>query len=256
MAIHTEKWSPGTPCWADIGEPDPDAARAFYSAVLGWHVPPSRPEDGGYAIADVDGHPVAAIGAQSSPDQPVAWNLYLACDDVDATAAAITAAGGTVIVEPGDVGPHGRMAVAMDPTGAAFSVWQATGFPGAAWVNAPGGITWEDLRSTDPKTTWDFYGQVFGVTTQTVDMAPGDYRTFHVAGQEAPVGGMGGFMGPPGPSHWLVYFGVADAAAATAAAEQGGGSIVAAPFDTPFGTMATIADPAGAVFQIVETSAD
>ena len=71
------------------------------------------------------GAPAGGVGPQQSPGQPAAWTLYLAGDDVDATARAVTDAGGQVLVEPGDVGPLGRAVIAADPTGAAFGVWQA-----------------------------------------------------------------------------------------------------------------------------------
>lgn len=66
------------------------------------------------------------------------------------------------------------------------------------------------------------------------------------------MGGIGGMMGAPSgsPSHWLAYFAVADADAAVAAASVGGGTVLSGPDDTPFGRMAFLTDPDGAVFAI------
>jgi len=50
------------------------------------------------------------------------------------------------------------------------------------------------------------------------------------------------------PAHWLLYFGVADTAAAVRAAEERGGSVLVREFETPYGRMAGLADPAAAVF--------
>jgi hypothetical protein len=47
--------------------------------------------------------------------------VCFAVDDTDATVAAATAGGGTVIVEPNDI-PPGRMAVLSDPQGTVCSV--------------------------------------------------------------------------------------------------------------------------------------
>ena len=69
------------------------------------------------------------------------------------------------------------------------------------------------------------------------------------------MGGMGGMFGQPGGSHWLVYFAVADAAAACAAAEQHGGSVVTRDFDTPYGRMAGLVDPYGAAFWVSQAPA-
>ena len=81
-------------------------------------------------MAKVDGLAVAGIGSARGGAAP-AWNTYVSVESADAIAARVTAAGGTVVVEPFDVGPAGRMAVFADPDGAAFRVWQAGSNHGA-----------------------------------------------------------------------------------------------------------------------------
>ncbi len=250
--IRTSRWPHGVPCWADLMVPDIPAASRFYESVLGWTVPEPDEEWGGYVVAHVDGAACAGIG----PEQPgarTAWTLYLASDDADATVAQVEAAGGTVVAPPMDVGPLGRMALATDPAGAMFGLWQAGTMIGSSLVNAPGGLTWEDLRSTAPGSAQAFYGEVFGYDLGDVPMAPEDYKTFALRGEQAPLGGMGGLMGLPEgtPSHWLVYFAVADTDAAVTAVEAGGGSVLAPAFDSPFGRMACVRDPYGAVFMVM-----
>ncbi len=69
--------------------------------------------------------------------QPPVWSSYVTVDDADATAAKVREAGGTVIAEPMDVMDLGRMAIFMDPTGAAFGIWQPATMKGAELVNEP-----------------------------------------------------------------------------------------------------------------------
>ena len=235
--------------------PDVAAAQRFYGSVLGWTFADTDADYGGYTIAMVDGGAAAGIGPMQA-GAPPAWTLYFASEDADATAAAISANGGTVLSPPDDVGPLGRMCIAMDPTGAVFGVWQAGEHIGAEAVNRPGGLTWEDLRSTAPAAAQAFYTAVFGHRWQPMEMAGPDYGTFHDGAEEPPLGGAGGMMGAPEgtPSHWLVYFGVADADASVDAVRSGGGTVLAEPFDTPYGRMAAIADPSGAVFWVVEAT--
>jgi predicted enzyme related to lactoylglutathione lyase len=253
MSIRTSPWPAGVPCWADLTVPDIEAAKAFYGAVLGWSFQGSGEEYGGYVIAQVRDHATAGIGPLQG-EAPPAWTLYLASDDADSTATAVTGHGGTVLLPPGDVGPMGRMFIAADPAGAVFGVWQAGEHIGASLTNEPGGLTWEDLRSTDPDRARAFYSAVFGYHTTAMAEAGPDYRTFALAEGHPPLGGMGGMMGMDGaPSFWLVYFAVRDAAAACAAAEARGGTVQMRDLDTPFGTMAGLADPAGAMFWIVES---
>jgi uncharacterized protein len=250
MPTRSEPWPPGTPCWVDLGAPDVAVSTAFYGAVLGWSFFDSGAEFGHYNICQVGGHAAAAIGPKQDPSQPTVWTLYLASEDADATAAAITANGGTVLVDPFDVPANGRMTFAMDPAGAAFGVWQAGGTIGAEVYNEPGALTWKDARLTDPEAARAFYTAVFGYSYQTLDGAPGDYTTFHLGGDA--LGGMGGMMGAPAgtPSHWVAYFAVADVDAAVAAATAGGGALLGDPMDTSFGRMAFLTDPDGAVFAL------
>jgi len=55
---------------------------------------------------------------------PNHWHVYFAVADADATAAKIKQAGGSIVAEPFDT-PIGKMAVAADPQGAVFSLFQA-----------------------------------------------------------------------------------------------------------------------------------
>jgi uncharacterized protein len=256
MSTRTSPWPPGVPCWTDCSTSDVGAARSFYEAVLGWSFRETGEEYGGYLIAEVRGSAVAGIGPLQGDQERAAWTVYLASDDADETAAAVSDAGGAVLVPPMDVGSLGRMLVASDPAGGVFGVWSAREHIGASLVNEPGALTWEDLRSTDPDAARAFYGRVFGYDFQALEAAGPDYTTIHLPGDPAPLGGMGGMFGAPEgtPSHWLVYFNVADADAAVAAASGNGGQALAPPFDTPFGRMAPLVDPAGAVFWIARTN--
>jgi len=254
MSIRTSRWPAGVPCWVDLTVPDVAAAKAFYGAVLGWSYQDTEEEYGGYAIAEASGAAAAGIGPQHGA-APAAWTLYFATDDAARTATAVAEHGGEVVLPPGDVGPLGRMLVAADPTGAVFGVWEAGTHIGAGLVNEPGGLTWEDLRSPDPDRARAFYSGVFGYRTDPLPEAGPDYRLFALPDEQAPLGGMGGMMGVTGvPAHWVVYFGVPDAAAAVAAAGPAGGSVLASPYETPYGTMAALTDPAGAAFWIAETA--
>jgi hypothetical protein len=243
----------GTPCWADLSCPDVDEARHFYAGVMGWQVPAGNPEFGGYTTASADGGSVAGIGPMHGA--PVAaWTLYFASDDADATARAVTAAGGSILVPAGDVGDFGRMLIAADPTGAVFGVWQAKQMAGFDAPGTTGSFAWCDLRSSDPAAAHAFYGNVFGYHYAPVPMAGPDYATFALGDGATPLGGIGPMMGAPDgvPSHWLVYFAVADADFATARIVELGGAVHAQAFDTPFGRMVPSQDPFGAPFWCVQ----
>lgn len=57
---------------------------------------------------------------------PTVWTTYLAIDDAATVAANISEAGGAIVAPPFDVMDAERMAVAQDPAGGEFGIWQAT----------------------------------------------------------------------------------------------------------------------------------
>jgi predicted enzyme related to lactoylglutathione lyase len=56
------------------------------------------------------------------------------------------------------------------------------------------------------------------------------------------------------PPHWMVYLAVDDVDAAVARVQELGGKAHHGPFDTPYGRMAVVADPQGAVFSVMQPS--
>ncbi|MEP6697446.1 MAG: VOC family protein [Pseudonocardiales bacterium] len=238
--------------------PDIEAAKAFYGAVLGWSSFVDTGEQfGHYTLCQAGGRNAAAIGMVQSEEEPSAWTVYLASDDADRTLGLIRDNGGTIVHGPLEIPDSGRMAVAQDPQGAHFGVWQGAGMVGTELYLEPGALAWTDVRSSDADAGRAFYAAVAGYRYEPMEMegAPADYTTIHfdAARDGEAVGGIGGMMGAPEgtPSHWLPYFSVADADAAASAATTGGGTVLGEPLDTPFGRMTTITDPVGATFVVV-----
>jgi uncharacterized protein len=253
MALMT-KYEPGTPSWVDLGTSDPAEASRFYSELFGWTIDEGPPEAGGYRMCMLDDQAVAGLGPQMNADMPPSWSTYISVASADETAAAIKEDGGSVIVEPMDVMDVGRMAVAADPGGAVFSIWQPRSHAGAGLVNDPNTWCWNELTTRDPQHSVEFYGAVFGWTATLLPTAgPNDYTEFHVADR-----GIAGMMPMVGdawpadlPNHWMVYFAVDDCDAAVAKVEALDGEVIMPPKDVPPGTFAVVKDPQGAVFSII-----
>jgi predicted enzyme related to lactoylglutathione lyase len=252
---------PGAPSWVDLMSPDVDGSKTFYTAVFGWDAEDQFDDDGNrvYVMFRLDGKSVAGLGGQPPgmpPGMPAVWNSYVATDDVAATAAEVTDAGGTVVMPPMQVFDSGEMAIFTDPTGATFSVWRAIEHIGAEVGNEPDTYSWNELMTRDIDAALAFYTSVFGWSYEPQDMGPAG--TYHViAGGES--GGLGGLMAMPPdvpeqvPNHWGVYFTVADVDATIQAITAGGGQIVNGPMDIPgVGRTATAHDPAGGNFNIMQ----
>lgn len=252
MATRDAPWPDGTPCSADLGAPDVAKARRFYSDVFSWTVQPGGQETGGYSVAELDGRGVAGIGPKAGPPEaPSMWTTYQATSDADATAAKIEGAGGRLVMEPTDVMDVGRMAVAVDPAGAVFGVWQAGVFPGAQIVSETGAMCWNEQMSRDFEGSKAFYAAVFGY--EYGDVSGGfSYVTLKVDDRAG--GGLGGLhAGGPAdtPVGWRVYFGAADTDAAVARVQADGGSVIFEPIDHPYGRLSTVADNQGARFSLL-----
>jgi uncharacterized protein len=245
------EYPPGTPCWVDLTSPELDRSIAFYSELFGWTAERDpRPEAGGYTMFSKDGSLVAAGSPPQQEGMPSFWSTYIASADVDATAAKITEAGGTVMMEPFDVFDAGRMVFAQDPTGAAFGVWQAGEHIGAQLANEPGTLSWNECHSPDPEQAAAFYAAAFGYTVETAEMGgPAPYRLLQVDGRA--VAGLAETRERERPN-WMTIFAVADCDAAAAQAAELGGSVVAEPFDIPtVGRFAVLRDPVGAGFGVL-----
>ena len=113
-----ERYEDGVPSWVDLGSTDLTKSREFYGALFGWNCPEGPPEAGGYTVCDLGGKTVAGLGPQMNPGMPPMWLTYVNVDSVDAAAAKVAAAGGTVFAPPMDVLDAGRLAVFADPLGA------------------------------------------------------------------------------------------------------------------------------------------
>ncbi len=251
--MEVTSYAPGTPSWVDLGTPDPQAAAAFYSALFGWEISEGPPEAGGYRMCMLRGLPVAGLGPQMNAEMPPFWTTYVSVADADETTAAAAAAGGQVIVPPMDVLDVGRMAIFADTVGAVISVWQPRAHIGAGIVNEPGSICWNELATRDPGAAISFYDAVFGWVAHGTDMGDFVYTEFQV--HDRPVAGMMP-MGPQFPaevpSHWAVYFAVADADASVARVTELGGSVHVPPMDIPMvGRFALCQDPQGAMFHVL-----
>jgi predicted enzyme related to lactoylglutathione lyase len=255
MVTRDTPWLAGTPCWADVTVGDVPKAIAFYRALFSWDIEPGPPEAGGYAICQKHGRIVAGLSPNFGPPGALAtWTTYLAAEDTDAVAAAIKAAGGQLLMEPADVMDAGRMAVAVDPAGASFGLWQGGTTTGLGLANETGSLTWNEHLSRDYDASKAFYHAVFGYDYQ--DMSEGGFRyaTLMIDGHE--VGGIGQYPdGTPegAPAVWSVYFAVDDTDAAVAAVTRLGGSIVEPVRDSPYGRIGVVADNQGAVFSVITT---
>jgi predicted enzyme related to lactoylglutathione lyase len=233
---------------------DLPAACDYYGALLGWDFTPGPARLGPYVRASVNGRLVAGIGeVAAASGYPVDWVTYFAADSADEVAQRIRDCGGTVAMGPLDSGDAGRLALAADPWGAGFGVWEAREHRGWEVRRVHGSVVWSELLAPSVLEAADFYAKSFGLAAvvdgeaevgrdeDAILLKLGGHR---VAGiREA---------GPSRPQpRWRVYFAVDDVELAVKSAESLGGQLLATPHTRRYGEVAHLRDPQGGPFALV-----
>lgn len=249
--------------WYELMTPDPDGAKAFYDALVGWTIEPRSSFPNGYRmIGRSDGKFAGGVlplneeslqhGARPS------WLGYINVADVDRTVASIGQAGGQIHIAPTDIPDVGRIAMVTDPEGAPFYVMKPippAGDPHArSDVFSPDcdqRVGWNELQTSDVEAARRFYGEQFGwESNDFMDMGDmGQYRFFDHHGLR--LGAV--FNAANGqPPHFRYYIRVPSILAAKQWAEQNGGTIHMGPHQVPTGDWILIgSDPQGAEFALV-----
>ncbi|WP_112245370.1 VOC family protein [Kribbella monticola] len=253
MVERNTPWPPGTPNWVDLAADDPAAAAEFYAGLFGWTCEHRNSTE--YFVCSLAGEDVGGIG----PKQPgrehreSRWTTYLATDQVEQTLEAVRAEGGRKLVGPCDIAMQGRMAIAADPNGAIFGLWQAADHVGTEQRSTPGSLVWSEALSRDHAIAKKFYLALFGYRAEEVGGYDTQYAALYVG--DRPVAGTGELhpdMPKDTPPHWLPYFATGDVDTTIAQVVERGGTLGGEPLDTDFGRMAVLSDPEGARFAVIQ----
>ncbi|MDG5801788.1 VOC family protein [Streptomyces ossamyceticus] len=253
----------GVPCWIDVQLPDVEAGKRFYGELFGWTFKVA-PGDGAHEVwaylpeasatssdaassdapSDVPLAPVAALAPKPDGRMPTVWTPHFATPDAVALTARLRAAGGQVITTPTPVGDLGVAALATDPEGAVFGLWQAGTHPGFGRRHEPGTFAWAELYTRDTKAANTFYAHLFHDALFGPDAAPDFGRAAVTEVFPAEM-----------PPHFLVHFGTEDCEAALGVVTRLGGRVQVPPFDTSYGNVAVVTDNQGASFALLQRRA-
>jgi len=250
--------------WYELMTPDPDAATAFYDAVVGWRIGPRESGEMDYRMIAIAGAGNVGGVMRLSPEMQAngarpGWLGYVGVNDVDAMVSAVEHHGGKTLMPAQDLPGVGRFAMIADPQGAPLYIMKPTPPPGQEGsvsdvfsVDQPQHVRWNELATSDPDAAVHFYKQHFGWHQQgDMDMGPmGKYRFLQHGGV-----GIGAVMSKPPQmpvSMWSYYIGVDDIDRAIKAIEAGGGTVVHGPQEIPGGEFSLNAiDPQQAMFGLV-----
>jgi predicted enzyme related to lactoylglutathione lyase len=123
---------PGSVTWDEIHSKDYPASKAFYADVFGWELTEvSDTDDFRYATGHVAGEMVAGLMDASGylpAEISSHWAVYFSVANVDEACAKVVELGGAV-TRPAEDTPYGRLADALDSTGAMFKLHSTENLP-------------------------------------------------------------------------------------------------------------------------------
>jgi predicted enzyme related to lactoylglutathione lyase len=106
----------------ELNTTDVPKAKKFYGALFDWKLE-ELPGMDYTMIATGKGHG-GGIMKHPVPGATSAWLSYIEVDDIVAATKKAAELGGTVMKDVTEVMDSGRLSIIIDPTGAAFGLWQ------------------------------------------------------------------------------------------------------------------------------------
>lgn len=246
----------GEAVWVELCTEAPEAAADFYADLLGWSVRTERLGRGVYRMCSLEGRDVAGISDARAlhAGRARGWITYFAVDDVERSARRATELGGELASGPRLLPDAGIGAVAIDPYGAAFGLFQARARAGVEALNVDGALCWNELDTGELAASVDFYRRLFGFDAgQRLSATQRPYTVLSAG--EVPVAGVLELDSEwPNvlPSTWIAYFAVPRLAAAVERAVALGGRPSVGPIESPHGRLQLIRDGAGHSVALIE----
>lgn len=243
---------PGKIIWRDLLTNDPAASQRFYGELFGWTFE-NLDDNSAYTLIRHNGHMIGGMidtVALNNRNDISQWVVLMSVEDVDASIARVTAAGGEVVTPVTDLQNRGQLAVFRDAEGALMGLLETRdGDPGERSPDF-GDFLWDELWTTDTDNATAFYSDVAGLEASGIDVdegqaAPERYRLLK-SGDTPRVGIMPNPLEGLDPV-WVSYLRVeSPATIASRVADLGGRIIVEAQPRPIGGEVAFIAGPSGA----------
>ena len=242
--------------WYELLTSDMDAAKKFYTKVVGWTTQPFEGSPTPYEmwVRPGGGSIGGVMPIPEGMNFPPHWVMYIAVPNLDAAIAKVQQLGGSTLSPPIDIPTVGRLRTMKDAQGAMFSLIEPAPQSPDMPENPPevGAVSWHELYTTDAAAAMTFYSDMFGwKQTQAMDMGP--MGKYYIFGRKFDLGGM--MNKPPemaqAPPFWGFYFRVTDLPQAIERVKAGGGKILNGPMEVPGGDeVVNCMDPQGAAFSL------
>jgi uncharacterized protein len=101
---------------------DPEKARKFYSALFDWKLEDVPGMD--YTLVNVGEGTGGGMMKSPMPDAIPQWVPYVLVENIEASTEKARSLGAKVLSDVTEVPDMGRFTMLLDPTGAAFALWE------------------------------------------------------------------------------------------------------------------------------------
>jgi len=108
----------------ELNTTDVNKAKTFYGALFNWTLEDVPVPGGTYTMVKVGEGTGGGIMKHPVSGAPSAWLAYVLVDDVAASTKKAKSLGANVMKDVTEVMGMGSFSVIIDPTGAAFALWQ------------------------------------------------------------------------------------------------------------------------------------
>ncbi len=242
--------------WYDLFTTDVEAAKSFYTKLIGWGTTVFEGAGQPYTMWMNGEAPIGGVGVLPEDARkagaPPHWTSYVLVPSVDETLKQAQKLGGKVVVPGTDIPTVGRFGMLSDPQGAHIAVF-TTQEPSPEGQPQPGNFSWNELATSDPVKAFSFYEALFGwEKTEAMDMGEmGLYQMYKRKGGDFPLGGIFKKPAEMPISAWLYYAMVKDVKKSAEDVKKLGGQILNGPMEVPGGDLiAQCLDPQRAFFAL------
>jgi len=249
---------PGKIVWRDLLTNDPAASQRFYGELFGWEFESigdasNLRSNSAYTLIRHNGRLIGGMVdtlALNDRNDISQWVVLMSVEDLDARVAGVTTNGGTIVTPPTDMQERGRLALVRDAEGALLGLLETRDGDPRDREAEVGGFLWDELWTTDVQNASAFYGEMAGLTPDTVDIDAdrGTAPTYRLlkAGDTPRVGILPNPLDGLDPV-WVSYIRVENPATITPRVADLGGRVIVEAQPRPLGgEVAFIAGPSGA----------
>jgi predicted enzyme related to lactoylglutathione lyase len=239
--------------WFEYVSKEAAKAQGFFGELFNWGTQNVPMPEGAYTMISLGKDTIGGY-LPTPPGAPAHahWLSHLQVASAADTAAKVKQLGGRIAKEPFKVGDFGTMAVAIDPLGGPFALWQPKETVGDGdFKNVDGAWCWNELYTEDPDKSLAFYKAIGGFTVESMQMGEATYHVLSHGGK--PRAGVMKSPMPGIPQHWMPYVQVASCDAAIDKAKKLGADIKVTPMDIPnVGRFGVFLDPQGASLGVLQ----